>query len=174
MQKILHVIAASIALLLCLPAGADVLGDADDQYMGVQLIIPLDLNHNRLSARKMEYSAMFIHQRNAIKEGIAFTRASDGTRFLGYLRPSYDFKIGQSRIMNHAIPITHFDEYGIPYNVQNNNGRNNGAALISVIVGSALLYKVVNDVSDAIEDVSVAIVECVTGQVDCSDEADSE
>ena len=108
MKMILYVLLPAIAVLTSYPASADVLGDEDDQYIGLQLTIPLDRHRNRLSANKIEYSTLIINQQDGLREGIAFTRNFDGTSTLGYLTPSDEFEIGLSSVSNHIVPLQSF------------------------------------------------------------------
>ena len=161
MNRILYVLVTVIAFLSCFPASADVFGDADDRYVGIQVTIPLERNYSSLSPAKFEYSAMIVDQRDGLREGVAFTIGTDGSRTLAYLRPSYDFKIGQSRVSNHAIPLTQYDQNGL-----SRVTLDGGVVLISLAIGAVAVMKLVEDAAESLAD-------CVSGEdEDCEDEED--
>jgi len=164
MNRIQIALVTATMLLAGTPVNADVFGRGDDHYIGLQMTLPLDLNHGSLFARKAEYSVMFIEQRDGLKEGVAFTRAGDGTQTLGYLRPTYDFKIGQSRISNHAIPVAQFDGYGTPY-----RHYEGAEVVLAIAVGAVVLVKLVDHASDEIVD---CVTEDDTDNIFCPDDED--
>ena len=161
MNRILYALFPAIAVLTSYPASADVLGDEDDQYIGLQLTMSLDRHQNRLSTNRLEYSTLIVNQQDGLREGIAFTRNFDGTSTLGYLTPSYEFEIGHGSISNHIVPLQQYDENGVPY-----NNLTGVAVVVPILVGAAVLFKLVDDASDE-------IVDCLTGE-DCDDGEDLE
>lgn len=90
-------------------ASADFLGEADDAYIGFQMTTPLDLRSGSLFSGRNQYRYLLIRQQDGIKDGIAFTEDSHGSQVLNYLRPSTTLDIGDSKILEYAVPIMRLD-----------------------------------------------------------------
>jgi uncharacterized membrane protein len=112
-------------------ASADFLGEADDNYLGVQMTIPLDSKSMRIFSGHNQYNYLLIEQKNGIKEGIVLTQDSNGNKILNYLRPSATFDIIDSRFPEYAVPILRLDGEAST----NNNSTNYAAAgLVALLV----------------------------------------
>lgn len=84
---------------------ADALREADDTYIGFQMTTSLDSISRGLFSGDHQYNYLFVKQRNGVKDGIVFTLDSYGNRTLNYLKPSDSFDVGQSRVVEYAVPI---------------------------------------------------------------------
>jgi hypothetical protein len=90
-------------------ASADFLGEADDNYLGVQMTMPLDSKSVGIFSGHNQYNYLLIEQNDGIKKGIALTQDSNGNKILNYLRPSATFDIIDGRLSNYAVPILRLD-----------------------------------------------------------------
>jgi hypothetical protein len=90
-------------------ASADFLGEADDNYLGVQMTMPLASNSMGLFSGHNQFNYLLIEQRDGIKQGMSLTQDSSGSKTLNYLRPSATFDITDSRFPEHAVPILRLD-----------------------------------------------------------------
>lgn len=90
-------------------ASADFLGEVDDNYLGVQMTMPLDSKSTGIFSDHNQYTFLLIEQKDGIKEGIALTQDSSGNKTLNYLRPSATFDIIDSRFAEFAVPILRLD-----------------------------------------------------------------
>lgn len=88
---------------------ADFLGEADDAYIGFQMITPLDLRSGNLFSGHNQYRYLLIRQNDGIKDGIAFTEDSNGHQVLNYLRPSKTLDISDDKISEYVVPIMRLD-----------------------------------------------------------------
>jgi hypothetical protein len=159
MKKILSVFLSGLIILANSPVSADVFGETDDRYFGFQMTIPVDTVRSSHFAGKAEYSAMIIDQRDGIKEGVAFNWHVNGSRTIGYLTPSTNFKIGQSKVSDYTIPVVSLTEgAGI------HNNYSTGDTVLHLAVGLAVFVKMVDYISDE-------IVDCITEEDDdCENE----
>ena len=90
-------------------ASADFLGEADDAYIGFQMNTPLDFRSGNLFSGRTQYRYLVIRQEDGIKDGIAFTKDSNGAQVLNYLKPSTTLDIADSKISEYAVPIMRLD-----------------------------------------------------------------
>lgn len=118
-------------------ASADFLGEADDNYLGVQMTIPLDPESVGIFSGHNQYDYLLIEQKDGIKEGIALTQDSSGNRILNYLRPSATFDIIDSRLPEYAVPILRLDGEAST----NNNSTNYGTAGLVALLVVAIIVK---------------------------------
>jgi len=128
-------------------AGADLLGDEDDTYVGFQVTIPLAEFRSNITSGKHEYSVMLVSQQDGMRDGIVFTRDTDGNRTLGYLKPSRNYRIGQSRVEDYTLPIVKLSSGN---NVQSNPGFVEGVVYVAAGIAavSFLLDKLLEETSD--------------------------
>ena len=155
MKKILAMLATGILLLTGLPAHADLFGDADDHYAGVQISIPLEVSQGRHSLQKIEFSALLINQRDGFREGLAFIQRADGLQSLEYLQPSRRFKPGISRVSDYTLPLIQLDNDSLlTHNVSGFE------AVVYLAAGLVVFAKIVDDVADS-------IIECIEQDSTC-------
>jgi hypothetical protein len=155
MNKILAMLACCITLLTALPANADIFGNADDHYAGVQISIPLEVSQGRHSLQKIEYSALLINQRDGFREGLAFIQRADGIQSLEYLQPSRHFKPGLSRISDYTLPLMQLDNDSVL-----TNNVSGFEAVVYLAAGLVVFAKIVDDVADS-------IIECIEQDSTC-------
>jgi len=135
------------AVLTASGATADVLGDADDTYIGLQVTLPVAAKRTGILSGKHSFSVMLIDQTDGIKEGIAFNQDTEGIRTIDYVRPNRTFEIGQGRIFDYTIPIVNLSEgAGI------RNDLTGGEFLLGLAIGVAVLARVVGFAADEITD----------------------
>ena len=99
-----------VSMLMGSSAIADLLGERDDTYIGFQVRVPLAASLSNLKSGGTEYSALFISQQDGMRDGIVFTRDTDGNRTLGYLRPSRTYSITRSQISDYTIPMVSLNQ----------------------------------------------------------------
>ena len=146
-----------ISLFAGTPAAADVLGDSDDRYIGIQLSIPLDGRSQNLFDRPPQLNALLIDQADGYKQGIVYTRQGDGVETLDYLAPSQEYRIGQGLLSNYTTPIANLSE---PEPYQSNLGAI--PLLIGVVVVGAVAIEVLTDSTESVVD----LANCIDPQVD--------
>lgn len=95
-------------------ASADILGEADDTYIGFQMTTPIDSIPRGLFSGQHQYSYLLIQQREGIKDGFVLIEDNYGNRTLNYLRPSNSFDISRSRIAEYAVPIMRLEAQDNP------------------------------------------------------------
>ena len=121
---------------------ADLLGDADDTYIGFQMTTSIDTKFEDLIPRRNQYNLLLIEQINGIKHGVALTQDSDGKQILNYMAPSAGLDIGKSSIPEYAVPIVHLDaEAGI----ESNSSRAHDVNVIVTLVALGVLVKMKHD-----------------------------
>lgn len=112
-------------------ASADFLGEADDNYLGVQMTMPLGSKSMGIFSGHKQYNYLLIEQKDGIKEGIVLARDSSGNKTLNYLRPSATVDIIDGSFSEQAVPVLRLD--GEASN--NNNSTNYAAAgLVALLV----------------------------------------
>jgi len=122
---------------------ADALREADDIYIGFQITTSLDSIFSGLFSGDHQYNYLFVQQRNGIRDGIVLTQDNHGHRTLNYLRPSNSFDIGQSRIVEYAVPIMQLeaqDSHATDQPGSGKSGTNASAAL--AVAGLAALVAI--------------------------------
>jgi len=128
---------------------ADFLGEDDDTYIGFQVTTSLDSISRGLFSGHSQYSYLFIQKRDGIKEGLALTQDNNGNRILGYLRPSTDFDLNQTRIVEYSVPIIRLETQDTP---DTNTGSGVNSAVTIAVVGGlialAVSYKAKKDLED--------------------------
>jgi len=124
-------------------ASADFLGEADDNYLGVQMTMPLDSKSVGIFSGHNQYNYLLIEQKDGIKEGIALTQDSSGSKTLNYLRPSATFDIIDSRLPKYAVPILKLDGEAST----NNNSTNYATAglVVLLVVGIKVKHDLEKD-----------------------------
>lgn len=90
-------------------ASADFLGEADDNYLGIQMTMPLGSKSLGIFSGHKQYYYLLIEQKDGIKEGIALTRDSSGNQTLNYLRPSATVDIIDGSFSEQAVPVLRLD-----------------------------------------------------------------
>jgi len=118
-------------------ASADFLGEADDNYLGVQMTMPLDSKSMGMFSGHNQYNYLLIEQKDGIKKGIVLTRDSSGNKTLNYLRPSATFDMIDSRFTEYAVPILRLDGEAST----NSNPTNYAAAGLVALVVVGLIAK---------------------------------
>ena len=139
------------------PAVADVLGETDDQYLGLQLTFHLDRKRQHLFDRAPELNAMLVQQIDGYKEGIVYTRRDDGVETLGFISPTPSFKIGEHPVSHFSTPIVYVSE-----TMKTEGGSQVAATALGVIVLGALVIEVANDVEDATDEA----IDCLDPTID--------
>jgi len=115
-------------------ASADFLGEADDNYLGVQMTMPLDSTSMGMFSGHNQYNYLLIEQKDGIKEGITLTQDSNGNKTLNYLRPSATFDTIDSRLPEYAVPILRLDGEASTNNTSTNYGTAGLVALLVVAI----------------------------------------
>lgn len=128
-------------------AMADALGGENDTYIGFQMIIPLDASRASLMSGRIDYSAVLINQENGIRDGLVFAQDRNGTRTLGYLRPSQVYRIGQSRVSDYTIPIVSLNK-----GIETPSSYSNGEMVLGLVAGIVLVATLVKETTDEITD----------------------
>jgi hypothetical protein len=131
---------------------ADMLGDENDVYFGLQVTIPLETNSTGVFSRQNRYSLLLVEQADGIRKGLAYTRQGNGARELSYLKPTQEFKIGYSRISEHSLPLMRVDADG---NVDTGNRANMGLLEfgLTLVVGAIVIGDALGDtIEDIIDD----------------------
>jgi opacity protein-like surface antigen len=148
MKTFLIGLVSAASLLLVTVASADVLGEADDKYLGLQVKMPLGAKRQSLFTGSSEFNVMLVEQTNGFKEGIVFTLDADGNRTINYLKPSQNYRIGQGNISSFTTPIVNLTE-DVDY--KNNFG---GEAILGLAVGVVVLVaitaKAASEVTDCV------------------------
>jgi hypothetical protein len=125
---------------------ADFLGEEDDTYIGFQITTSLDSISRGLFSGHSQYSYLLIQKRDGIKDGLALTQDNYGNQVLSYMRPSSDFDIGQSRVVEYAVPIMRLETQDTP---DTDTGSNVSSAVTIAVVGGlvalAVSYKAKSD-----------------------------
>jgi hypothetical protein len=165
MKMFLSILLIGAIQLAGAPARADVLGDADDRYVGLQISIPVEAKLARLWMHRAEYSAMMVEQQEGLMQGLVYHRDRDGYQTLGYLRPTRYLDIGKDRITDYAMPVVNLTD-----NTATTSNYGTGESILYLAIGIALFAKVVDHATEE-------IVECITLDPDCDNievETDSE
>ena len=166
MKKLLTGLVCGVTILTSSLVYADVLGGADDRYIGFQMTIPLDRNRKSLFSDKAEYSVMLIDQTDGIKKGIAITQDIYGNQTIGYVNPSYEFEIGQSKVSDYTLPIINLNE-GSRFRIsqaettEENVVLKTAAGALAVVAALAVGALLIEE---AAKIAVVAVAECVTGE----------
>jgi hypothetical protein len=122
---------------------ADVLGEADDTYIGFQLTVPLVSISRGLFSGQHQYSYLLVQQKNGIKDGIALTQDNYGNRTLNYLRPSNSFDISRSRVVEYAVPIMRLEAQDSPNTATSSTKKSNTSISTAIaVVGLAVLVAI--------------------------------
>jgi hypothetical protein len=122
---------------------ADALREADDTYIGFQMTASLDSISRGLFSGDHQYNYLFVQQRNGIKDGIVLTQDNYGNRTLNYLRPSHNFDIGQSRVVEYAVPIMQLEAQDSPSTEGSSSGTSStNVSTVIVVVGLAALVAI--------------------------------
>ncbi len=151
MNKFLTGMIAGASLLICLPAVADVLGETDDSYVGLQMRISLEKKRVPLFSSDNEFSVLLIEKTDGVTDGIAFTQDVNGNRTLGYIKPSLSFNLGQTKVSDYTMPIMTFSGQNRPAN--NHLTQLDGVGFVIYVVGGAIF----------LADKLVEIIEDTTG-----------
>lgn len=118
---------------------ADFLGETDDNYLGVQMTMPLDSKSAGIFSGHNQYNYLLIEQNDGIKQGIALTQDSNGNKILNYLRPSATFDIIDGRLLNYAVPILSLDAEA---STDTNNSTDHAVAgLVALVVVGAIVKR---------------------------------
>ena len=137
----------AVSLITGSPVAADVLGESDGQYLGLQLTFHLDRKRQHLFDRAPELNAMLIQQVDGSKEGIVYTRSDDGIETVGFISPTASFKIGEHPVSDFTVPVVNVSD-----TMETQGGSQVAAAVLGVIVLGALVIEVSNDVEDAADE----------------------
>jgi len=113
---------------------ADALREADDIYIGFQMTTSLDSISRGLFSDHHQYNYLFVQQRNGIKDGIVLTQDNYGNRTLNYLRPSDNFDIGRSRVVEYAVPIMQLEAQDSPNTEPSTTGRSSTSVSTAIAV----------------------------------------
>ena len=147
MKTILIGLLSAASLLLVTVASADVLGDADDKYLGLQAKIPIGAKRHSLIGGNSELNFMLVEQTNGSKEGIVFTLDADGNRTINYLSPSQNYKIGQGDISNFTTPIVNLTE-----DVEYKNNFGGAELVVGLAIGAVVLVTLMAEAGNAVTD----------------------
>lgn len=126
---------------------ADVFGEEDDSYLGLQVAVPFDSSLVKLVSGRFEYSALLVNQTEGIRDGFTFIRDINGAHTFGYLQPSQTFRLGQSKVSDYAIPVVSLHEGSDVQNVYNTEDM-----IVGLVIGIAMVAALVNKVGNEIDD----------------------
>jgi len=99
----------TIPVIVLSGARADVLGEEDDVYIGLQISIPLEKKSRYSLTKDNRYHLLLVQQTDGMRDGIVLTGQADGMQSLSYLRPSSTFTIGTSNIEDYSLPLVLHD-----------------------------------------------------------------
>jgi len=166
MKRFITGLVSGVMILTSSLICADVVGGADDRYIGFQMTIPLEANRVSIFSGKAEYSVMFIDQTDGIKKGVAFTQDIYGNQTMGYVSPSYAFEIGQSRVSDYTLPIINLNEGGGTRisQAETTGGEvivGTAAGVLVIAAGLAVGALLIEEMAKV---AVVAVAECITGE----------
>jgi len=147
MKTILIGLLSAVSLLLVTSASADVLSEANDKYLGLQVKIPLGAKRQSLFSGSHEFNLMLVEQSNGLKQGIVFTREADGNRTINYLKPSRNYRIGQGSISDFTAPIVNFTE-----DVEYKSNYGGAELVVGLAIGAVVLVALMAEAGNAVTD----------------------
>jgi len=115
-------------------AGADIFGEADDTYLGVQMTMSLDSKYRGIFSGRNRFDYLLIEQNDGIKDGIALTQDGNGNQILNYLTPSDTFDIINNSFAEYAVPVLRLDGSASTNTNTNNSTNYAGAGFVALLV----------------------------------------
>ncbi len=127
-------------------------GGADDTYVRFQVKIPFAAKRFSLFSSHNEYSAILINQVDGFKNGLVFTRYTNGSQTMGYV------------LSDITLPLVIRDSKGVDQ--LNMNGGTSGASVLGAVVGVVAIIAVAKK---AAEEVTESVVETALEIIDNHD-----
>ena len=149
MKKMLTGFLGGIVLLTSTIINADEFGTADDTYVRFQVKIPFAAKRLSLFSNHNEYSAILINQVDGFKNGLVFTRYTNGNQAVGYV------------LSDITLPLVIRDSKGVDQ--LNINGGTSGASVLGAVVGVVGLIAIAKK---AAEEVTESVVETALEVID--------
>lgn len=148
MKSSLIMLLAGSLLFPGLELNADILDSEDDNYLGLQVSIPLGASPTNNALAKAEYSFLVVNRNNGITDGVVWTHGVADTSTFGYLRPSNTFTIGSSRVSDYTVPLASIDAGG-EMSISRVTEIDGGDLIMYTIGG---IYLIANAIDDALDD----------------------
>ena len=146
MKNLLTGFLVGVVLLSSPIINADEFGLVDDTYISFQVKIPLATKRLSLFSSHNEYSAILINQVDGVKNGLVFTRHTNGNQTVDYV------------LSDITLPLVVRDRTGVDQ--LNTNG---GAAVLGAVVGAVVIIAVAKK---AAEEVTESVVETALEVID--------
>ncbi len=149
MKRMLTGFLGGVVLLTSTIINADEFGAVDDTYVRFQVKIPFAAKRFSLFSSHNEYSAILINQADGFKNGLVFTRYTNGSQVMGYV------------LSDITLPLVIRDSKGVDQ--LNMNGEISGASVLGAVVGVVAIIAVAKK---AAEEVTEAVVETALEIID--------
>ena len=149
MKKMLIGFLGGVVLLTSTIINADEFGMGDDTYIRFQVKIPFAAKRLSLFSNHNEYSAILINQVDGFKNGLVFTRYTNGNQAVGYV------------LSDITLPLVIRDSKGVDQ--LNINGGTSGASVLGAVVGVVGLIAIAKK---AAEEVTESVVETALEVID--------
>lgn len=149
MRKFLIGFLGGVVLLTSTIVTADEFGVADDTYIRFQVKIPFAAKRLSLFSNHNEYSAVLINQADGFKNGLVFTRYTNGNQTMGYV------------LSDITLPLVIQNRKGV-----NQSNMNQGASVLGAVVGVVAIIAVAKK---AAEEVTESVVETALEVIDDHD-----
>ena len=146
MKKLLIGFLGGVVLLTSTIVNADEFGVADDTYIRFQVKIPFAAKRLSLFSNHNEYSVILINQAGGFKNGLVFTRYTNGSQTMEYV------------LSDITLPLVIRDSKGV-----DQLNMNQGASLLGAVVGAAVIIAIAKK---AAEEVTEAVVETALEVID--------
>ena len=149
MKKLLIGFLGGVVLFTSTIINADKFGAADDTYIRFQVKIPFAAKRLSLFSNHNEYSAILINQVDGFKNGLVFTRYTNGSQTLGYV------------LSDITLPLVIQDRKGV-----NQSNMNGGTTVLGAVIGAAAIIAIAKK---AAEEVTESVVETALEVIDNHD-----
>ncbi len=152
MKKMLIGFLGGVVLLTSTIINADEFGMGDDTYIRFQVKIPFAAKRLSLFSNHNEYSAILINQVDGFKNGLVFTRYTNGSQMMGYV------------LSDITLPLVIQDGKGVDQ--LNMNGGTSGATVLGAVVGVVAMIAIAKK---AAEEVTESVVKTALEVIDNHD-----
>jgi len=136
-----------VILLTSTIINADEFGIADDTYIGFQVKIPFAAKRLTLFSNQNEYSAVLINQVDGFKNGLVFTRYSNGNQMMGYV------------LSDITLPLVIQDSNGVDQLNANGGAATVLGAVVGVVAMIAIAKKTAEVVTEAVVETALEIID---------------
>lgn len=154
MKGITITISLALVFLTVSESNAEFLYSEDDTYFGLQVSIPLGAAPGQFTPTNFEYSFLLVDKNDGIATGVTWTRDGSDTSTLGFLPPSNSFRIGESKVSQHVMPLL-TDDDSVDLSMSNLTAIDGATFLIYTIAGIYVVGKILGDVLDDIADIDL-------------------